>query len=185
MHFNVSQLLMESSGSSRSYSIDEDVASPDYASVQRVTGSVRMLRTDLGVWVSADLESTLVCACSLCLAECEQRATVTIEEEFFPRVDLISGSRLNPSDFPEDSFHIDEQHILDLTDVVREYLLLSAPMKPLCRDDCAGMCMACGANLNEASCECDKNAVDPRWTPLLSSAVVNGSDRSVPKERAS
>ena len=185
MHFNVSQLLKESSGSSRNYSVDEDVASPDYASVQRVTGSVRMLRTDLGVWVSADLESKLACACSLCLAECEQRATVAIEEEFFPRVDLISGSRLNPADFPEDSFHIDEQHILDLTDVVWEYLLLSTPMKPLCRDDCAGMCMTCGANLNEAPCECDKNPIDPRWTPLLGSAVVNGSGSNVAKERAS
>ena len=185
MHFNVSQLLKESSGSARSYSVDEDVTSPDHASVRRVTGSVRMLRTDLGVWVSADLESNMACACSLCLAECEQRTTVVIEEEFFPRVDLISGSRLNPADFPEDSFHIDEQHILDLTEVVREYLLLSTPMKPLCRDDCAGMCMACGANLNEASCDCDKSPIDPRWSPLLTAAFVDGSGSSVPKERAS
>ncbi len=55
---------------------------------------------------------------------------------------------------------------IDITEDVREYLLLAVPMKLLCRDDCAGLCGKCGANLNRGACDCVADDIDPRWEDL-------------------
>ena len=53
---------------------------------------------------------------------------------------------------------------LDLGDVVRELILLDVPSTPLCRPDCAGLCLTCGANLNNGPCGCVPVPADPRWS---------------------
>lgn len=55
---------------------------------------------------------------------------------------------------------------LDLRELLREQFQLALPMKPLCRDDCRGLCPHCGANLNRTSCDCTAAWEDPRLTPL-------------------
>lgn len=55
---------------------------------------------------------------------------------------------------------------LDLGTLIQEEILAALPLKVLCRDDCKGLCPACGANLNAASCGCDHGAVDPRLAAL-------------------
>ena len=55
---------------------------------------------------------------------------------------------------------------LDLGEVIKEQLLLNIPMKPLCRDDCKGICSKCGADLNESPCGCKTDGVDPRLQVL-------------------
>ena len=49
---------------------------------------------------------------------------------------------------------------------VREALILSMPIKPLCRPDCRGLCPRCGENLNVSSCTCGPQPEDPRWGAL-------------------
>ena len=56
---------------------------------------------------------------------------------------------------------------IELKDDVREFALLSVPMKKLCKEDCKGLCFKCGADLNKEQCKCDKDEVDPRWKPLM------------------
>ncbi len=55
---------------------------------------------------------------------------------------------------------------IDLTNGLKENLLLAIPMKIVCSKDCKGLCLICGINLNEAKCNCKKTAVDPRWAGL-------------------
>ena len=55
---------------------------------------------------------------------------------------------------------------LDLADVAREQVLLALPMQKLCREDCQGICPACGANRNETHCQCETKQVDERWAAL-------------------
>lgn len=55
---------------------------------------------------------------------------------------------------------------IDLDPIVREQLLLAVPGYPLCREDCQGLCPACGQNLNERACGCDRRVPDPRWAGL-------------------
>jgi uncharacterized protein len=62
------------------------------------------------------------------------------------------------------SFYRDDE--IDLSLLIREQLYLALPMKPICRADCAGLCPACGANLNLTRCDCARETVDPRLASL-------------------
>jgi uncharacterized protein len=55
---------------------------------------------------------------------------------------------------------------IDLAEVVREQLYLALPMKPLCREDCKGLCPVCGVNRNRETCTCQLEWVDPRMPAL-------------------
>ena len=55
---------------------------------------------------------------------------------------------------------------LSLEDVLREQVLLSLPVRTLCREDCKGLCPRCGRDLNSESCTCETAATDPRWSAL-------------------
>lgn len=55
---------------------------------------------------------------------------------------------------------------LALEDVLREQVLLSLPARTLCREDCKGICLHCGSNLNHEPCTCQSAPVDPRWSAL-------------------
>jgi DUF177 domain-containing protein len=55
---------------------------------------------------------------------------------------------------------------IDLSEDIRDYALLALPMKKLCSEDCKGLCPKCGKNLNNGSCNCKDEKIDPRWEPL-------------------
>ncbi len=55
---------------------------------------------------------------------------------------------------------------LELNDVLREYVLLSVPMRKLCRPDCKGICPVCGQNRNAITCGCQEKPADDRWAAL-------------------
>jgi uncharacterized protein len=50
---------------------------------------------------------------------------------------------------------------------LRDFAVLSIPMKKICREDCKGLCFNCGKDLNEGECNCDKMKTDDRWLPLM------------------
>ncbi len=54
---------------------------------------------------------------------------------------------------------------LDTRPILIEQIQLGVPMKPLCKDDCAGLCVSCGADLNQGLCACGK-VTDSRWGAL-------------------
>ena len=165
MQFNVSQLLREPSGAVRKYEVDEELAPLDGGEALRVRGSVRMLKTDGGVWVSASLDSEVSCDCSRCLTGLKLPVRVGFEEEYFPiALGRTEDRGLDPVD---ESQYIDYDHVLDLSPAARQYLALAVPMKPMCKEDCAGICQTCGANLNNEPCRCPRETKDPRWGPLL------------------
>ncbi|HEX9799345.1 MAG TPA: DUF177 domain-containing protein [Thermoanaerobaculia bacterium] len=57
-------------------------------------------------------------------------------------------------------------HELDTTPLVVEQVQLELPTKPLCREDCRGLCPICGGDRNERNCTCENEASDPRWSAL-------------------
>lgn len=59
-----------------------------------------------------------------------------------------------------------ETEEIDLTPIVREQIILSLPTRPLCREDCRGLCPQCGANRNESECGCVEQPRDPRLAVL-------------------
>jgi len=55
---------------------------------------------------------------------------------------------------------------VDLSPIVREQIILALPTRPLCREECRGLCPQCGANRNEGDCGCTEVAGDPRLAVL-------------------
>jgi len=165
MDMNVSQLLREPIGATRDYDIDETIDLTGEGKQNRIKGNCHLVRTQRSILASCSLNTVMELACSRCLGRFEQPARIKFNEEFFPTLDIESGAALPP---PEEasSFTIDEQHILDITEAVRQYFLLAIPMKPLCKKDCAGLCPTCGKNLNQGKCDCPAQNTDPRWAKL-------------------
>jgi len=178
MQFNVAQLLKETVGQIRHYEIDEIAEVIDGTEGGcNIEGDIELLRTDRGILVRGVLNTTVKCVCSRCLEIFEYPLRLEIAEEFFPRLDVITGL---PLKVPEENspFTLDEKHILDLSEAVRQYALLSLPMKLVCRPDCAGLCPNCGANLNLRSCQCSAPTSDPRWVKLIELASSGGQLRN-------
>jgi uncharacterized protein len=166
-HFNVAQLLKAPIGSTRQYDVvlpvDEEVAGLKL--VEPITGRVHMLRTNRGVLVEGRLDAAVQVECGRCLADVVIPLTMHIEEEFQPTVDVVRGTYLLVEE-DDTSLLINEQHILDMSEVLRQALLLEVPMQVLCRPDCAGICPTCGQDLNTGACDCAQADLDPRWEAL-------------------
>ncbi|MCR4962527.1 MAG: DUF177 domain-containing protein [Firmicutes bacterium] len=74
---------------------------------------------------------------------------------------------------PEDSDDSEEEETIhfsgndiDITQEILTEIYLSLPMQPLCRPDCRGLCPVCGQDLNNGSCACKGEQIDPRWQKL-------------------
>lgn len=166
MLYNVAQLLKESVGATRRYEVSEpgDYSAEGWGEV-RPQGTVSLLRTPQGLLVQAELEVSIPEQCGRCLEPFSQALVAKIEEEFQPITDVNTGAPLEvPRD--EDVFTIDERHVLDLTEALRQAIILARPMQSLCRPDCAGLCPNCGQDLNQGACDCAQAPVDPRWVAL-------------------
>ena len=166
MLFNVAQLLQEQIGSERRFTIDgiyPDIVEGDNTPV---SGDVRLVRTNRGVLAYATVEALVRDTCSRCLGALEMPVQVSIVEEFLPTVDVHTGQPLPRLEDDSDAFLIDDHHHLDLTEAIRQFLVTQQPMRPLCREDCAGLCPTCGADLNQRACDCPEEPVDDRWAAL-------------------
>lgn len=160
IRINVAQQLKEPVGSVRHYEINE--TGEEGLPIQ---GKVQLLRTNRSILVSGKLETTDRVVCSRCLEEFNYPLTLDIEEEYFLTRDAASGLPLPPP--TEDSvFVIDENYLLDLSEAMRQYMLLVLPMKPICQQDCAGLCPYCGRNLNYEPCDCTPIRPDSPWAQL-------------------
>lgn len=124
-----------------------------------VEGEVQLIRTNRGFLVRSTLHTDIELTCSRCLTLFRYPLSINIEEEYFPTTNIITGTPLSLPDEP-DCFTIDEHNILDLSEALRQYTLLAMPMKPLCSEDCAGLCPVCGSNLNQAPCQCSIKVID-------------------------
>jgi uncharacterized protein len=188
MIFNVAQLLKEPIGSTRNGEVvaglfgllpelesipldgsaeptgptpTEDVT----ASEPILKGPVRLMRTQSGVLVQGKLSGKVALRCSRCLDPVVVPLAVDIEEIFTPTINVLTGRPVQ-SEEQDRALWIDERHILDLGEVIRQDVLLALPMHVLCRDGCRGLCPICGQNLNQGSCSCTPEP-DPRWAALL------------------
>jgi uncharacterized protein len=161
MHINVAQLLKESIGSSRSFQIDESLGTDDINSVK---GEVTLIRTNRGIMAKAGMTAGVTGICSRCLKPIDYEVNYDFNEECLPNMSTSEGL---PSPDQTDNITIDENHMLDLSEVIRQYALLAMPVKPLCRPDCAGICPSCGHNLNQGPCRCPSNVHDQRWSKLI------------------
>ncbi len=157
MQINVAQLLKEGTGAVRSFDVDDVLTLDEVSTGQElgVKGQVTLTRAARAILLKGTFTCQVQVACGRCLALFPHSASFNVEEMFYPSIDILTGLTLAlPDEDVSTSFTIDEHHILDTSEMIRQYCLLAIPMKPLCRADCAGLCPDCGANLNENKCHC-------------------------------
>ncbi len=160
MQINVAQLLKEPVGAKRNYEIDGLAGENDE---NHVEGHIELIRTDRGILAEGKFSADITGSCSRCLVEVKKQISFIMEEEFFPAVDISSGARLNP---PPDEFKITENHILDLREAIRQYIIMATPTRLLCRPDCPGICPVCGQELARRQCGHATRSHDSRWDKL-------------------
>jgi uncharacterized protein len=132
---NVAQLLKEPIGSSQSYDISGTIGEEVEGFVE---GKAKVIRISRGVLVQCKLTAEVKLICSRCLNTFLCPISFTAEEEFLPISD-VSGDLARSSPEQSEEFTIDNKNILDLSELIRQYVLLDLPMKPLCRPDCPGI----------------------------------------------
>jgi uncharacterized protein len=111
------------------------------------------------------VQTTLELPCSRCLEPFLWPVDAEFDLRYHPRAQNSGeGEREIEEDDLATAFYDNDE--IDLGQLMLEQFYLSLPMKPLCADDCAGLCPVCGTNLNRSTCQCDRNWKDPRLAPL-------------------
>lgn len=143
---NIAALLMENVGSTRdldlaliSLPLDDELVARD------VLGNLRLTRLQSGILASGKLTGHVELECARCLNLYDQPFSKRLTEQFRQTVDVFSGIGVTPQrDEPEENddeepgFEINDIHEIDLTELLRQNILLALPMRPDCGDICPG-----------------------------------------------
>ncbi len=110
--------------------------------------------------ITGETEVVIGISCDRCLAEVPTSFPISI----FREVDLEKFSAQDADELEEADYMTGSD--LDVDQLIFGEILVSWPMKVLCREDCKGICKRCGANLNLATCQCQKTEPDPRMAAI-------------------
>ncbi|MEW5796113.1 MAG: DUF177 domain-containing protein [Candidatus Zixiibacteriota bacterium] len=131
---------------------------------------VRAAHVDLDIQKAADeyycqgrVEAQVVVECARCLGEFDSKLAGEVDFVVYSREEATRHRDVDEEDYV--CFEGNDLRV-DIVVPVRQALVLSIPMKPLCSEDCRGLCPTCGANLNERTCDCKIETLDPRWDGL-------------------
>ncbi len=135
----------------------------------RISGT--LTRSEAIFQLRGALQGTLESVCDRCLIRFDRPVETELELDFTIGDGESRGSEDPPAESETDG---DEPvlrlpagtAVLDLTETLREAVLLDFPIKNVCREECRGLCPRCGANRNQEPCNCDPAAGDSRWDAL-------------------
>jgi uncharacterized protein len=146
---NVSQLLLAGLGTVREFDFSEPLADPDGDLHLRgpISGHARLIRTPEGILVHSEHAGIVSLECARCLEEALTAVEGVFDEEFLPGIDIRTGLPIHVPGQDEQPL-IDEHHELDLDEVLRQSILTSLPLRPLCSATCPGLCTICGQRLD-------------------------------------
>jgi uncharacterized protein len=120
-----------------------------------------------GVLVTGEAQAELEGECARCLESIEETILVRFQELF--AYDDRRGRADDHHDGDagaDDETRMLEDDLLDLEPLLRDAVVLALPFQPLCRDDCPGLCVECGARLADDPDHAHEAPVDPRWAAL-------------------
>jgi uncharacterized protein len=137
----------------------------DFRVVAPVTLGFDIFKDKLQFRLVGRVQTTLELACGRCLEPFTQAVDQTFDLRYQPHAENTGdGEREIEEDDLTTAFYENDE--IDLGHLMQEQFLLSLPMKPLCREDCQGLCAQCGTNLNTSRCDCAPVWEDPRLAAL-------------------
>ena len=144
LRLNVGFLLSQTAGYGRLFDFHEDrITLGSDIRVEAFNGHLQLNRTPQGIVALGDFSAELPAECARCLKAFSAPVSIHLEDLFvYP-----------PQNATDPLLVVGEDAHLNLEPIVREYLLVNAPTRPLCRPDCKGLCPICGNDLNEGPCE--------------------------------
>lgn len=144
LRINVGFLSNQPAGTFREIHFDfpEIVLGSDFE-LKNLLGVVKIGRTPQGIIAEGKFGGVTQANCVRCLTDFDQNLATSFQELF--------SYEMHPT--TEEGMKIPEDGNIDFGPILREYLLLEMPIKPLCKPDCKGLCTVCGENLNLTTCE--------------------------------
>ena len=106
---------------------------------------------------TAECASTFNTQCARCGRDIEAVLTFIVDE------DLMQDN----GEVTDEDVILFDAGTVDIDEFILIGFFMNENGKHLCSEDCAGLCPKCGCNLNEKQCDCDNEAIDPRWSALV------------------
>ena len=140
-------------------------ADPDFTVVAPVSLGFDIFKDKQQFRLVGGVRTTLELPCGRCLEPYTAPVDQAFDLRYHPRtLNTGEGERELEDDDLTTAFYENDE--IDLGQLMQEQLYLALPMKPLCKDDCKGLCPNCGTNLNKAKCDCSTHWDDPRLAAL-------------------
>ena len=140
-----------------------DSGEPDF-SLRKVDVQCQITRASSTIFIKGNLSVLLGICCSRCLEDVNLPVDGDFSYTLVPaKTDTKDELELQAEEL-EISYY--QGDFIDLTPIICEQIILQIPIKPLCSEECKGLCPHCGINMNVASCSCHLEFVDPRLAVL-------------------
>ena len=126
-----------------------------------VSVHVQVEKTPNQIYLTASIGATADVQCDRCLKSFQR--SLTPRYQMYYLYEEPEGLNLDPMEVQVVPYGTS---VIDITDDVRQTVLLSVPLKLLCKEDCKGLCPHCGKDRNIEECSCGSTVTDPRWEKL-------------------
>ena len=158
IRLNLSSLAHARVGRQHWVDLDIDSVHVGDTELRDLRGNLEFTRIAEGILVLGELDAEAKTECTRCLTPFFQPIKIELEDTIG-----LPGASLTP----ERPVRVHEDGWTDLTPLIREYVWLGLPPKPICSSTCQGLCPECGGNRNLGECICENVAsIDPRWEAL-------------------
>lgn len=171
MRLDVSEILANV-GMRYPYEVDEPpIVDEDIECAGPIQGRIVFANTGSVLLVRGAVQARVVMPCSRCLVYFEQPVDSAVEEGFALETRAV-GARgrqarvVVEEDENPDAGRLFDGPLFDLTELLRQHLMLAMPLQPLHDETCKGLCAQCGRNLNEGGCDCREVATHPALARL-------------------
>lgn len=125
----------------------------------------QLLQSGDDVFLRGSLRGALETACSRCLEPARTPLDITLTVTFRAKPEADAADEEGEDDDDDVDVASYDGEEVDLAPEIRDQILLAFPIKPLCREDCLGLCSVCGGDRNQLPCDCEARQVENR-TPL-------------------
>lgn len=144
---------------------DVGAGADEYRIFGNVTLDALLQKQEPRYRLTGRVRATLEVACGRCLEPFVLPVDAAIDLTYVPHPTEVSDEEIELTDEDLTTAHYRHQ-VIDLGDMLREQFYLALPMRPLCREECKGLCPQCGTNLNQSTCACQPRWEDPRLAAL-------------------
>lgn len=128
----------------------------------KITGSIYATEDEGELYLDAKLTYKYVESCGRCLTEFSPE----VENDLSAKIIRNSNGQTEEDDDELIIYYESKNSELEIEEAILATVELNRPMKPLCSEDCKGLCDVCGVDLNLEQCDCTKQDIDPRLEKL-------------------